>query len=182
MRAAPAGPALVAKSPGVTRCRPIPVLPHLREGRLLGLGVSGGQRSRALPEVPTIAGQASPASTTRSGTGYERRPAPGWEWWAPAGIRVGVVQKLAQDIGQALSEPDLPDWFVNHGAVPVSMTQADFARFVLSENAARRIEAGGDQARIADPPNPPMRRTVCQWTCDEAETLLGRRRWALGAG
>jgi len=112
-----------------------PVLPHLREGRLLALGVSGAQRSRALPEVPTIADAGVP--------GFDY---PIWYGvWAPAGTPAGVVHKLAEDIAQALSEPDLRDWFVNHAAAPMSMTQPDFARFVLSESesAARIIEAAG---------------------------------------
>jgi tripartite-type tricarboxylate transporter receptor subunit TctC len=52
---------------------------------------------------------------------------------AGAGHRAGV------------SDPDLRDWFLNHGAAPMSMTQADFARFVLSESesAARIIKAAG---------------------------------------
>jgi len=110
-----------------------PVLSHLREGRLLALGVSGPQRSRALPEVPTI------AEAGVAGFDY-----PIWYGiWAPAGTPAGVVHKLAQDIAQALSEPDLRDWIVNHGAAPMCMTQADFARFVLSESesAGRIIEA-----------------------------------------
>jgi tripartite-type tricarboxylate transporter receptor subunit TctC len=110
-----------------------PVLSHLREGRLVALGVSGAQRSRALPGVPTI------AEAGVAGFDY-----PIWYGiWAPAGTPAGVVHKLAQDIAQALSEPDLRDWIVNHGAAPMSMAQADFARFVLSESesAARIIEA-----------------------------------------
>jgi tripartite-type tricarboxylate transporter receptor subunit TctC len=41
--------------------------------------------------------------------------------------------------------PDLRESFAKHGADPMSMTQPEFARFVLneSENAARIIEAAG---------------------------------------
>ena len=112
-----------------------PVLPHLREGRLLALGVSGAQRSRALPEVPTI------ADAGVAGFDY-----PIWYGiWAPGGTPDGVVHKLAKDIAQVLSQPELQDWLVNHGATPMSMTQADFERFVVSESesAARIIQGLG---------------------------------------
>jgi len=56
-----------------------------------------------------------------------------------------VVNKLAKDIARVLAAPDLRDWLARHGADPMSMTQPEFARFVLSESesAARIIEAAG---------------------------------------
>jgi hypothetical protein len=41
--------------------------------------------------------------------------------------------------------PDLRDWFAKHGGEPMSMTQPEFARFVLgeSESAAQIINAAG---------------------------------------
>jgi len=53
------------------------------------------------------------------------------------------VDKLANDIARALVEPDMRDWLAKHGAVPMKMTQPEFARFVQteSETAARLIES-----------------------------------------
>jgi tripartite-type tricarboxylate transporter receptor subunit TctC len=55
------------------------------------------------------------------------------------------VDKLAKDIARALATPDLRDWLVEHGGDPMSMTQPEFARFVVSEseNAARIAKAAG---------------------------------------
>jgi len=115
---------------------PIPTsLPHIREGRLLPLGVSSARRSRTLPDVPTVA-EAGVA-------GFDF---PIWYGiWAPAATPVGVVQKLAEDIARALRDPAVRGMLVSHGGDPMSMTQADFTRFVLaeSESAARIIEAAG---------------------------------------
>ena len=63
----------------------------------------------------------------------------------PAGTADGVVDKLAKVIARALATPDLRDWLVKHGGVPMSMTQPEFARFVVSEseNAARIANAAG---------------------------------------
>jgi tripartite-type tricarboxylate transporter receptor subunit TctC len=115
---------------------PIPLaLADIRAGRLRALGVSTKRRSSLLPEVPTIA-EAGVA-------GFDF---PIWYGvWVPAGTPAGVVDKLAEDIGRVLAGPDLRDWVAKHGSEPMSMTQPEFARFVLSENesAARIIRAAG---------------------------------------
>jgi hypothetical protein len=51
---------------------------------------------------------------------------------APSGTLAVVINKLAEDIARAM--PELRDWLAEHGADPMSMTQAEFARFVLSES------------------------------------------------
>ena len=113
---------------------PIPTtLPHIRAGRVLPLGVSGARRSSVLPDVPTVAEAGVP--------GFDF---PFWYGiWAPAATPAGVVQKLANDIARALLDPAVRASFVTHGCEPMSMTQPEFARFVLSEseNAARIIKA-----------------------------------------
>jgi tripartite-type tricarboxylate transporter receptor subunit TctC len=113
---------------------PIPTtLLHIRAGSLLPLGVSSARRSSALPDVPTVAE-----------AGVRGFDFPIWYGiWAPGATPAGVVQKLAQDIARALSDPAVRAALVKHGGEPMSMTQPDFARFVLgeSESAARFIEA-----------------------------------------
>ena len=113
---------------------PIPLaLADIREGRLRALGVSTKRRSSLLPDVPTI------AEAGIAGFDY-----PIWYGvWVPAGTPTAVVDKLAKDIARALAAPDFRDWLTKHGADPMSMTQPEFARFVLSEreSAARIIKA-----------------------------------------
>jgi tripartite-type tricarboxylate transporter receptor subunit TctC len=93
------------------------------------------KRSPLLPEVPTIAeaGVGGFDYTIWSGV------------WTPVGTPAGVVDKLAKDIARALAAPDLREWLAKHGADPMSLTQPEFARFVLSEteSAVRIIEAAG---------------------------------------
>jgi tripartite-type tricarboxylate transporter receptor subunit TctC len=110
-------------------------LAEIHGGRLRALGVSTKKRSTLLPEVPTIA-EAGIA-------GYDF---PIWYGvWAPAGTPGKVVDKLATDIAGAMSTPGLREWVAEHGADPLSMTQPEFARFVLSESesAARIIKDAG---------------------------------------
>jgi tripartite-type tricarboxylate transporter receptor subunit TctC len=113
---------------------PIPTtLPHIRAGRLLPLGVSGERRSSVLPDVPTVAEAGVP--------GFDF---PFWYGiWTPAATPAGVVQKLAADIARALCDPAVRESLVKHGGEPMSMTQPEFTRFVLSESesAARIVKA-----------------------------------------
>jgi tripartite-type tricarboxylate transporter receptor subunit TctC len=110
-------------------------LPPIRDGKLAALGVTTSRRSTLLPQVPTIA-EAGVA-------GYEF---PIWYgMWVRAGTPAGVVDKLAKDITRVLAAPGLRDWITGHGGEMMSMTQPEFARFVLSESesAARLTKAAG---------------------------------------
>ncbi len=110
-------------------------LVDIRAGRLRPLGVSTKKRSSLLPEVPTI--------TEAGVAGFDY---PIWYGvWTLAGTPAGVVDKLSKDIARALAASDLRDWLTKHGADPMSMTQPEFALFVLSESesAVRFIEAAG---------------------------------------
>jgi tripartite-type tricarboxylate transporter receptor subunit TctC len=110
-------------------------LADIRAGNLRALGVTTQKRSSLLPDVPTIAEAGVP--------GFDY---PIWYGvWVPAGTPTHVVDKLAKDIARALAAPDVRDRLAKHGADPMSMTQPEFARFVVSEseNAARIAKAAG---------------------------------------
>jgi len=110
-------------------------LADIHAGKLVALGVTTKKRSSLLPEVPTIA--------EAGVVGYDFRIWYGV--WAPAGTPAKVVDKLASDVGVAMSTPAMREWVAEHGADPLSMTQPEFARFVLSESesAARIIKEAG---------------------------------------
>ncbi len=107
----------------------------IRTGKLRALGVTTKKRSSLLPEVPTIAEAGVP--------GFDY---PIWYGvWVPAGTPAAVVDKLAKDIARVLAAPELRAWLEEHGAERMSMTQPEFARFVLeeSESAKRVVKAAG---------------------------------------
>src|SRR5262249_48627995 len=96
----------------------------IRSGTLRALGVTTNMRSALLPEVPRI------AEAGVAGFDY-----PIWYGvWVPAGTPAGVVDKIARDIARVMGEPDLRDSLAKDGADPMSMTQPEFARFVLTES------------------------------------------------
>lgn len=110
-------------------------LPHIRERRLAPLAVSSAQRSSLLPETPTIAETVMPGFEYTFWNGL----------WAPAGTPRDLVQKLNTDINKALQAPEVRERLAALGAEPMSMTPAEFARFVKSEieDSARIARAAG---------------------------------------
>ncbi len=74
-------------------------LPHVKAGRLRALAITGGKRSAALPEAPTMAEAGVP--------GFEV-----YEWnaiFAPAGTPAAVIAKLAAAIEKAVNSPDFQE-------------------------------------------------------------------------
>ena len=112
-----------------------PALPHIREGRLLALGVSTAKRLSAMPEMPTVAEAGLPGFDSTLWYGV----------WAPAGTPDAVVDKIAKDIARALAAPDVRERLAKLSAETMSMTPAEFARFVRSEaeSVARIVRAAG---------------------------------------
>ena len=104
---------------------PMSVLPHVKQGRLRLIAVTTPQRSRALPEVPTVAESGVP--------GYE------FTAWmgvlAPKGTPPDVVRKFQQDIARAVFVPDLEQRISADAAEPVASTPADFAAFLKTDLA-----------------------------------------------
>ena len=101
----------------------VQMVPHVRSGKLKALGVSGAQRSVAMPEIPTIAEAGVP--------GYEVA-----NWWAilaPAGTPAPVLERLRKEIGAILDSPETRKRFELEGAEVVRMSPDEFASFVTQE-------------------------------------------------
>jgi tripartite-type tricarboxylate transporter receptor subunit TctC len=99
------------------------VLPLVRQGKLLALAVSSGKRLSVLPELPTIA--------EAGFAGFDHKVCTGL--WAPAGTPAQVVSKIAKDIARVLAVPEVRDRLARFGAEEMSMTPAEFSRFVRGE-------------------------------------------------
>jgi len=99
-------------------------LPHIRSGKLVALAVTSGQRSAALPEVPTVA-EAGPVK------GFEAS-----SWFgllAPAGTSPEIVNRIQQETAKALASPELKERLLAQGALPGGMAPAEFSRFIAAE-------------------------------------------------
>lgn len=97
--------------------------PHIRAGKLKGLGVGKIKRSPLFPEMPTIA---------EAGLkGYE---ANNWNGVvAPRGTPRAVIDRLHKDIVATLQEPAIADRMARAGLEPVGDTSTEFAQYLKSE-------------------------------------------------
>ena len=109
--------------------------PHIRAGKLRGLGVGKVKRSPLFPEMPTIA---------EAGVkGYE---ANNWNGVvAPTGTPRPAIERLHQEIIATLKEPAIADRMARAGLEPVGDTPAEFAQYLKSEAAkwGRLVKSAG---------------------------------------
>ena len=98
-------------------------LPQVKAGRLRPLAVTGGQRSPAAPQLPTMveAGVKGYESTTWYGL------------LAPAGTPQDIVSKLNAEVVAILKTPEMHDRLSKEGADPVGNTSAELGKFIQSE-------------------------------------------------
>ena len=109
-------------------------LNFIQTGKLRALAVTSATRQAALPDVPTV-GEFVP--------GYE-----GTAWFgigAPKNTPKEIVDKLNQEINTGLADPKLKARLEELGGVPMSMTPADFGKFITDET-----EKWGKVVKFAD--------------------------------
>ena len=82
-----------------------------------------GARSPALPDVPTVAEAALPGFDTGSWIGL----------LAPAGTPQAIVEKIAIDVRDIVSEAETREKFISQGALPRPMSHAQFVALIASE-------------------------------------------------
>lgn len=112
-----------------------PVLGHVKAGRMKILGVAEPERSRFLPDTPTIAESGVPRFEANAWFGL----------FAPAGTPPAIVQQLAAATAKVLKDPTVAEQFTVLGAVPVSSTPEDFKSFYEAD-----IAKLGNVIRAAD--------------------------------
>jgi tripartite-type tricarboxylate transporter receptor subunit TctC len=101
------------------------VLPHVKSGRLRGLGIATLKRSPYLPEVPTIAE-----------SGYPGFEAVGWIGIAaPARTPAPVLDRLNAEIVRIINTPEMKERLATLAFTPVGDTREQFARFIKAEIA-----------------------------------------------
>jgi tripartite-type tricarboxylate transporter receptor subunit TctC len=96
---------------------------HVKAGKLHMLGIASKERSKLMPETPTIAEMGLP--------GYE-----GILWIgmvAPAGTPKAVIERLAAANAKAARAPDVVEKFQNIGVDPVGGTTTEFAALIARE-------------------------------------------------
>ena len=97
------------------------VIQHIHAGKLRALAVSSAKRSRALPDVPTVAEKGFPGFEAGSWFGF----------FAPRGTPETVIAALNKAVNDAL--PSLEAQLVREGADPVGGSPLKFGQFVQKE-------------------------------------------------
>jgi len=96
------------------------VMPQIESGKLIALAQTGGKRSEALPNIPTVADSGLP--------GYS---AVGWfGLFAPANTPKPVVQKMNQTVNFVLAQEKIRKAMLERGSDPASGTADEFASFL----------------------------------------------------
>ena len=113
-------------------------LPHVKAGKLRALAITGGARSPALPDAPTMA---------EAGVqGYEV-----YEWnaiFAPAGTPAPVIARLADAIARAVQSTEFRERVAALGGEPIGYGPAEAERFVREQTDlwGRVVRAGNIKA------------------------------------
>lgn len=97
--------------------------PHIRQGRLAALAVTGQERSPLLPEVPSLTELGHPELVTYAWAGV----------LAPARTPPAIVQKLADTFAQVMKGDELRTRLAAISTEPVGSAPAEFARFIAQE-------------------------------------------------
>ena len=111
------------------------ILPQLSAGKIRVLAVTSAERSKFLPEVPTMA---------ESGL-REIVLAPWLGFFAPARTPADIVKRLANGIADATAHGDSQRSFLKFGMEPAAMTPVGFATVLKSdlERWAPIVKASG---------------------------------------
>jgi len=103
----------------------LPVMQHIRAGKLRPLAITSKERSPLSPEIPTLAEQGYPELVAVN-------------WWGvlmPTGTPRPIIEKLNADLVKVLADADLKEKYAQLGVEPVSSTPEFFGQFIQTEAA-----------------------------------------------
>ncbi len=132
------GPAiadLLAGQVALTFATQVAVGGHVKAGKLRALAVSSGQRSKALPDLPTMAEACCP--------GYDA--AASWGVAVPAATARAIIERLNGAIVASLRQPAVVDRFAAQSVEITAGTSAEAAAHMKSELArwAQAVRTSG---------------------------------------
>jgi tripartite-type tricarboxylate transporter receptor subunit TctC len=113
--------------------------PFIKNGNVRMLAVTTAQRSKSLPDVPTVAESGLP--------GYEAMPWLGLV--APAATPPAVVSRLHRELVEVLKEPEVQEKFRSLGLDIIGSTPKEFGAF-LSKDIVKWAKVVKDSGAKAD--------------------------------
>ena len=111
------------------------VLGHIRSGKLIALGITDNLRTAAAPEIPTLVEQGVSGVVVTSWYGI----------LAPAGTPVALVEQLARDAAEILSQANVKEQLKSQGLTDATQKPSEFALHIKQETQtwARIIKTRG---------------------------------------
>jgi tripartite-type tricarboxylate transporter receptor subunit TctC len=100
----------------------VPFVPHIKAGKLRPLAQTMSQRSRLLPDLPTVA---------ETLPGYDAT-----SWYgmmAPAGTPPAIIQKLHQELGKVMQMADVKERYTQLAVDTVNSTPEQFGAYIAAE-------------------------------------------------
>jgi len=101
------------------------IAPHVKNGRVRALAVTGTKRATSLPEVPTMIEAGVPGYEVTAWTGVI----------APAGLPRPVLDRLNAAVNAAISDPTTKDRLVQLGSEGGGGTPEDYATLIRRDSA-----------------------------------------------
>jgi tripartite-type tricarboxylate transporter receptor subunit TctC len=101
------------------------IAPHVRNGRVRALAVTGTRRSISLPEVPTLIESGVPGYEVNAWSGII----------APAGLPRPILEKLNKAINAAIVAPETKERFTQLGSEGGGGTPEEFAELIRVDSA-----------------------------------------------
>ncbi len=101
----------------------VAMLPHVKNGKLRAIAMTGAKRSPALGDVPTVAESGVP--------GYESG-----SWYgivAPAGTPRPIIDRLNKEIVAAVKSSEISDRLLKEAVIPSGNTPEEFAVYIKAE-------------------------------------------------
>lgn len=114
------------------------MLPIAQAGRVRALATSGRTRSSVAPDLPTIAEAGVKGYETTIWIGI----------MAPTGTPRAIVERLNAEITKVVNRPDVKAVWAKQGAVPLTMSVADYEKYLYADIAkwAKVVKISGARA------------------------------------
>ena len=113
------GPMMIDVAAGTVTMSPTSILaaiPYLQSGRMKALGVTGNERSPAVPNVPTLKEQ-----------GFDRYDFyVNYGLYAPAGTPRNILETMQKAVKEVVETPEMKAILIDKGAVPVANSIDEF--------------------------------------------------------
>lgn len=104
---------------------PLAVVPHIRNGKIHAVAITGQKRSAAVPNVPTFEESGLPGYDASTWNGFV----------VPAGTPRAIIDRLHSELSKALRDPTTVKRLAIDGSVAIGNKPEEFAAFINAEHA-----------------------------------------------